>query len=197
MSYFNGYRINFAGGFYTNVDTANNYQSLTDPVNAMIQPELAKRTDDELRDYLMQRTKDETGAPLISGWNFMGDHVTRFLNAKVTSLGLPMEVVDQGSTIGTPVFILGAGGEGAPVMVDTDPCGGGVATMIFVGGLQLGLGDQAVKIIADTVCYSYYMGPRFGPNPPCRRRRPIRASKNCWTPPGRPMGWWCVLRCLK
>ena len=171
MSYFNGYRINFAGGFYTNVDTANNYQSLTDPVNAMIQPELAKRTDDELRDYLMQRTKDETGAPLISGWNFMGDHVTRFLNAKVTSLGLPMEVVDQGSTIGTPVFILGAGGEGAPVMVDTDPCGGGVATMIFVGGLQLGLGDQAVKIIADTVCYSYYMGPRFGSlEPPSGQR---------------------------
>jgi hypothetical protein len=172
MSIFNGYRLNFAGGFYTNVDTANNDDVIaegTDPLNGMLLPPFDTMSDDDVRATFMKPSSDpEAGGALNSGWNYMGDYETRFMSATVTSCGRPGAVAAESPTIGKGVYMLGAKGQGAPVMVDVDPTGGGVGTQIFVGGLQLGEGADAVRILHDTVCYTYFMGPRFAGAPPLR-----------------------------
>ncbi|MGZ8907250.1 MAG: hypothetical protein ACXW1U_16210 [Methylobacter sp.] len=174
MSCYNGLRVNFAGGFYTNVCTTNNDDVVlrgTDPLNGMILEPYVNQSDDDLRAFFMQINQDSSatsdapgGVYLNGGWNYMGDHETRFVNAKIYSCGFPDDIQTTGSLINQNIYILGSGEEGgtAPVMVDVDPTGGGIATQIYVGGIQIGSGDSAVRILHDTRCYSYFMGPRFG-----------------------------------
>lgn len=179
MSYLNGPRINFWGGASTNVDTANNTQSITppgqkDPVDII---DLATATvtspldDDALIAELRQPATNSKGQNYYSqaSWNYYGDHQVAFQNAKVSSSGAPGAVATDGALVGEPVYLLGSvdpvsgeGPYGGPVMVDLDPSSG-QTTQIYVGGLQIGGATPKLLIRADTRCHSHFLGLRYDP----------------------------------
>ncbi len=170
MSYLNGPRINFWGGGSTNVDTANNdeygkpgsAEQLFDLAAAKV---VSQKSDAEIIEYL--RTSPTPGASARGGWNYYGDHQVAFMDAKVSSAGVPGDVQATGALIGAPVFLLGSvdpkngsGPYGGPVMVDLDATSG-QTTQIYVGGLQIGSGTPLLHIQWDTVCHSRFIGRRY------------------------------------
>lgn len=175
MSYLNGPRINFWGGFQTNVDTTNNedYEKATggpliDVVHTTV---TSSKTDEELIHELRQPTqRDGVSYYTLGGWNYYGDHGVTFHNAKVSSSGHPGKVTTDTGLAGLPVYLLGAldpitgaGPVGSAVMVDLDPTSS-QTTQIFIGGLQVGASDKpALLIHGDAKCDSQFLGLRMQP----------------------------------
>jgi|GEM_PF-369427 len=170
MGILNGPRINFWGGISTNVALANNQQTFSgekiiDLVNPSVVPDM-NDTDESIVAFLQEPTPD--GYFTKGGWNYYGDHQVSFREAKVSSAGMPGEVKTTAALVDTPVFLLGSldpkTGEGpfaSPMMVDLDPTGG-TSTQIYVGGLQIGTGDNPKLLIHhNTVCSSHDLDVRI------------------------------------
>lgn len=168
MSYLNGSRINFWGGFQTNVCTTNNseYDECIDVVHTTVTD---KMTDAQIIDYFrMPASRKGVNYYTNGGWNYYGDHGVRFIGAKVSSSGRPGQITEDGALTGLPVYLLGSldpisekGPHGSAVMVDIDPTSS-QSTQIFVGGLQIGLGDKPPLLIqGDGVCHSRFLGLRL------------------------------------
>ncbi|NIJ44605.1 hypothetical protein FHR24_001044 [Wenyingzhuangia heitensis] len=155
MSYLNSYRINFWGGISTNVCTANNddvNQFMVDPVKAMLSPLLSNLTDEQA----VQNLKANPG------WNYYGDYVTKFNNAKISSFGTPNNIQETGNIIDQGIYLLGSLDPanqsktpvGSPIMVDVDATGTS-CTQILVGGLQIGGNENPIlRIHENTKCYT-------------------------------------------
>ena len=176
MSYLNGPRINFWGGASTNVDTANNTESIdiaghnqpVDIVDLISTTVTSPETDDALIEALRQPASSQ-GQNYYSqaGWNFYGDHQVAFNKATVSSSGAPGAVSTSGDLVGENVYLLGSvdpntgeGPYGGPVMVDLDPTSS-QTTQIFVGGLQIGATNPKLLIRCDTHCHSHFLGLRY------------------------------------
>ncbi|MDH5558908.1 MAG: hypothetical protein OEZ03_16280 [Alphaproteobacteria bacterium] len=168
MSYLNGPRINFWGGFQTNVCTTNNseYDERIDVVHTTVTD---KMTDAQIVDYFrMPATRKGANYYTNGGWNYYGDHGVQFIEAKVSSSGRPGQITEDGALMGMPVYLLGSldpisgqGPHGSAVMVDIDPTSS-QSTQIFVGGLQIGPVDKpALLIHGDSVCHSRFLGLRL------------------------------------
>lgn len=157
MSYLSSTRINFWGGFSTNVCTANNNDviPLMDPVTSELREPYKSMSADEIEQRLREpNKKDYTNA----GWNYYGDHRVSFPNAKISSAGAPGAVSTQDRLVDLPIKLIGGA-----VMVDIDPTGGS-GTQIFVGGIQIGHdANPILSIPYETHCYSYYVAPRVVP----------------------------------
>jgi hypothetical protein len=155
MSYLNNYRINFWGGISTNPCTANNddvNDYYVDPVKAMLSPCLISKTDEDAVKVLESNP----------GWNYFGDYVTKFSNAKISSFGEPNAPETAGGIIGQGVYMLGSlnpinttpNPKGSPILVDMDSTGTS-CTQILVGGLQIGgTNSPILRINEDTRCYT-------------------------------------------
>lgn len=176
MSYLNGPRINFWGGFQTNVDTTNNedYEEATGGplINVVHTMVTSSKSDEDLIHELRQPAlRDGVSYYTLGGWNYYGDHGVTFHNAKVSSAGHPGKVTTDTRMSELPVYLLGAldpitgaGPVGSAVMVDLDPTSS-QTTQIFIGGLQIGASDKpALLIHGDSKCDSQFLGLRMQPN---------------------------------
>lgn len=173
MSYLNGPRINFWGGFQTDVCTTNNEDytlpdgtSVIDVIHTTVTNE---KTDSEILDYF--RTHSERKGHNYytnGGWNYYGDYGVRFIEASVSSAGQPGEVSTTDPSVGLPVYLLGSvdpdsgdGPFGSALMVDLDPTSS-QTTQIYVGGLQIGPSDNpALLIQGDAVCHARFLALRL------------------------------------
>lgn len=176
MSIYNGKRINFYGGYSTNVCTTNNNDIVTliDPVNTVLKEPYLSQTDAQVQADLispvnMQREGDRNQRANVApeaSWNYYGDMTTIFENAKISSYGAPGKVSEDTTLANLPIYLLGSSQYSSPMMIDVDPTGTS-GTQIFNGGIQIGDGDNAVIIRSNQCCYSYFLGPRFlGPDMP-------------------------------
>ena len=185
MSYLNGPRINFWGGFQTNVCTTNNeqYDHNGQPIIDLVSSTVtSSMTDQQILDYFRTPTQRQgTSYYVNGGWNYYGDHGVIFVDTKVSSSGKPGQVSTGGALAGLPVYLLGSldpisgeGPYGSAVMVDLDPTSS-QTTQIYVGGLQIGGTDSpALLIQGDTVCHSRFLGLRMQPS------GTVDAPGSCW-----------------
>jgi len=170
MSILNSTRINFYGGYSTNVCTVNNNDILDyiDPVHCKLQPPYASMTDEQVEGVLIApvvrtgggRLNGADGATAGASWNYYGDMTQAFEGVKVSSAGAPGSVTEKTALAGLPVYLLGSSHYASPMMIDTDPTGTS-GTQVFVGGIQIGDGDDALIIRSNQRCFSYFIGARF------------------------------------
>ncbi len=172
MSILNSSRINFYGGYSTNVCTNNNNDILNfiDPVKTRVQPTYSGLSDEQVEGVLISPVDRTSGGRLNASnggtpgasWNYYGDMTQAFEGVKVSSAGMPGAVTEETPLNGLPVYILGSSTYSSPMMIDTDPTGTS-GTMIFIGGIQIGDGEDALIIRSNQKCFSYFIGARFLP----------------------------------
>lgn len=170
MSILNSTRINFYGGYSTNVCTVNNNDILDyiDPVNCTLQPAYASMTDEQVEGILIApvvrtgggQLNGKNGATSGASWNYYGDMTQAFEGVKISSAGAPGEVTEDTALTGLPVYLLGSSRYASPMMIDTDPTGTS-GTQVFLGGIQIGDGKDALIIRSNQRCFSYFIGARF------------------------------------
>lgn len=177
MGILDGPRINFWGGIQTNVCTTNNSneiggKTLIDLARATV---TSSESDEDLIKFIRDpsfvkdpNTKESKEYFTNGGWNYYGDHQVNFVDAAVSSEGEAGGITETGDLVGEPVYLLdsldpktGQGPFFGPVMVDLDPTSSST-TQIFVGGLQIGRGENLKLLIRhDTVCSSRALGRRL------------------------------------
>ncbi|NQW01446.1 MAG: hypothetical protein HQ483_17215 [Rhodospirillales bacterium] len=167
MGILNGPRINFWGGIQTNVCTANNSDSIAGA--NILDLATASLSTDFSDDEIIRRMRAPGSAGYTnSGWNYYGDHLVKYVDAKISSQGKAGAISETGDLVGLPIQILGSidpvtgkGPSFGPVMVDLDPTSS-QTTQIFVGGLQIGSSEAPELLIHhDTVCSSHSLALRL------------------------------------
>ncbi len=169
MSILNGPRLNFWGGIRTDVSLPNNSPTipfngnpnwpLFDLTTSTLAPGAQSYTDDQLNNMINAPAGNYYTA---GGWNHYGQHVVDMQNALISSQGAPGNISTTGDQVGQPVYLLGSvdpvtgqGPVSGPMMVDLDPSAS-TTTQIFVGGLQIGSGDNIQLLIrCNAVCSSF------------------------------------------
>ncbi|HEX7025637.1 MAG TPA: hypothetical protein VF268_00200, partial [Gammaproteobacteria bacterium] len=118
MGILSGTRINFWGGIQTNVCVANNTDSpggkdILDLVNARIAGDMI---DEELIAWMRTPGSIPSDKPgqkdtpyyTEGGWNYYGDHLVSYKNARISSEGPAGNMSTTGDLIGQQVSLLGS-----------------------------------------------------------------------------------------